>query len=117
MAMALKADVSQSCSMSLANKPVDLVHLAKQTMGDRELEDEVLGIFLSQCDLYIGEFKQAGDTESRRRAAHRIKGSAKGLGAWELAEIAEEAEQPGFTKLESLEAAARRVSDYIHEIR
>jgi len=85
-------------------------------MGDTSLESEVLEIFLSQCQNYLDEFKAAENFESRRRVAHRIKGTARGLGAWELAEVAEEAEAPEFSNIKALEAAAYRVSDYIRQI-
>ena len=116
MGMALKQDVAMACKAAGTDKPLDLVHLTRQTMGDRELEREVLGIFLSHCDDYIKEFKNAPDANCRKQVAHRIKGSARGLGAWELAEQAELAESPDYRDFKALETAAFRVSAYIRDL-
>jgi len=116
MGMALKQDVAIACKAAGMDKPVDLVHLARQTMGDRDLEREVLGLFLSHCDVYLNDFKNAPDNQCRKQAAHRLKGSARSLGAWELAEIAELAEAPDYSDFDALKTAAYRVSDYIRDL-
>ncbi|MFK5979100.1 MAG: Hpt domain-containing protein [Rhizobiaceae bacterium] len=114
--MALKQDVAMACKAAGMDKPVDLVHLARQTMGDRDLEKEVLGLFLSHCEAYLDEFKNAPDDLYRKQAAHRIKGAARSLGAWELAELAELAEAPDYSDFKSMETAAHRVSAYIRDL-
>lgn len=116
MGMALKQDVAMACKVAGMDKPIDLVHLARQTMGDRELENEVMSIFLSHCDEYLAEYRDAPDATCRQHAAHRIKGSARGLGAWELAEQAELAEAPDYQDVQALESAANRVSAYIRDL-
>ncbi len=58
MSMALKADVTQACRYEGTEKPVDLVHLSKVTMGDRGLELEVLKMFLTQIPNYISTITQ-----------------------------------------------------------
>lgn len=116
MGMALKQDVAMACKAAGMDKPVDLVHLARQTMGDRGLEKEVLGLFLSHCDAYLDEFRNAPNELCRQQAAHRIKGSARSLGAWELAELAELAEAPNYSDFKSLETAVYRVSAYIRDL-
>ena len=73
-------------------RPVDLVHLARQTLGNRELEREVLQIFARQSALYLDRIRGAKTGTERRMAAHTIKGSARGIGAWEVAGLAEELE-------------------------
>jgi len=113
MGMALKQDVAMACKVAGMDKPVDLVHLARQTMGDRDLEIEVLSIFLSNCDNYLDDYKNAANQNCRKHAAHRIKGSAQGLGAWDLAAQAERAEAPDFHDFQALESATFRVSEYI----
>lgn len=75
--------------------PVDLVHLARQTFGDTELEREVLQLFLVQSRIYLNRLKEARDAEQWLRASHTIKGSARGIGAWAVAERAEAAERLG----------------------
>ena len=73
-------------------RPVDLVHLAKYTMGNRELEHEVLTLFTRQSLIYLERLRSAADRKSWNEAAHTLKGSARGIGAWQVAEIAESLE-------------------------
>jgi HPt (histidine-containing phosphotransfer) domain-containing protein len=73
-------------------RPVDLVHLGVMTQGDGELEREVLTIFLAQAPHYLSAYHDANDGNGRRRAAHTLKGAARGIGAWRLAQAAENAE-------------------------
>jgi len=117
MTMALKADVTRACRNSGTCKPVDLVHLSNQTMGDRALENEILEIFLTHAHDYIDEWKNSKNSQSRTRAAHTLKGGAKGIGAWDLAEMAHSAEAPGFKAIGELEAEIERVCDYIRLLR
>jgi HPt (histidine-containing phosphotransfer) domain-containing protein len=73
-------------------RPVDLVHLSRQTMGDRALEAEVLDLFLHQALAARESIAKAGTTE-RRNLAHALKGSALGVGAFAVAECASEIEK------------------------
>ena len=60
-------------------------------MGDAELQREVLGLFADQLAEMAGTVRQArGD--ARRRLAHTLKGSARGVGAFALAALAERLE-------------------------
>jgi HPt (histidine-containing phosphotransfer) domain-containing protein len=62
-------------------------------MGDRTLEREVLQLFQSHSRLQLVRLGAAvGDAKKWRDAAHAIKGSARGVGAWPLAVSAERAE-------------------------
>lgn len=116
MAMALRNDVTRAARKAGNAKPVDLVHLSSQTMGDRDLEREVLGAFLAHADIYLDTWKTARNADARHRAAHSLKGAARGIGAWKLAEIAEKAEQKGFSGRATLETEMRRVCDYIRSL-
>jgi len=71
---------------------IDLVHLARQTLGDVNLEREVLSLFVVQSQVYLLRLQAADTPAEWKRAAHTIKGSARGIGAWPLAEAAEAAE-------------------------
>lgn len=75
-----------------SGRPVDLVHLARQTLGNRSLEREVLGLFHTQSEIYLQRLKDAGKDKDWADAAHTIKGSARGIGAWSVANSAEAAE-------------------------
>ena len=76
-------------------RPIDLVHLSKYTLGNRDLENELMGLFRAQADVYLGRLEDAGSDADWAAAAHSLKGSAKALGAWRLAELAEFAERGG----------------------
>jgi len=71
-----------------ASRPIDLVHLAKQTLGDRSLEQEVLRLFLTQMGVYMERVENATSHKERFAAAHTIKGSARNIGAWDVADVA-----------------------------
>lgn len=116
MPMALKADISRAARADGTEKPVDLVHLSTQTLGDRDLEAQVLGVFATQAGIYVEAWKAAGGGEARMRAAHSLKGAARSIGAWTLAELAEQAERPGFADLKCLEVEVDRVCGYIRSL-
>lgn len=78
------------------DRPIDLVHLARHTMGDPELEREVLQLFVTQAKIYLTRLKEAGNARMWRETAHTIKGAARGIGAWQVAEQAEQAELLSF---------------------
>ena len=72
-----------------ANRPIDLVHLARQTLGDASLEREVLELFLRQSRALTLRIREAADPKLKRDLAHTLKGSAKAIGAWHVAQAAE----------------------------
>jgi HPt (histidine-containing phosphotransfer) domain-containing protein len=76
---------SQAC-------PIDLVHLSRQTMGDRELELEVLALFERQASHIGGKLvtlESGADHLVRADLAHKLKGSARAVGAFAVASAAE----------------------------
>jgi len=91
-------------------RPVDLVHLSRFTMGERALEREVLSLFRKQSVIYLEKLKSAADLKEWREAAHTLKGSARGIGAWSVADAAETAEQSNFS------AKASRKDNVISEL-
>jgi HPt (histidine-containing phosphotransfer) domain-containing protein len=104
-----------------AAQPVDLDHLSRYTLGDAHLEREVLQLFVTQSRIYLNRMKEARDSEQWRIAAHTIKGSARGIGAWAVAERAEHAERLGQDvgeercrkAIAALESEVRTANDYI----
>jgi len=78
---------------ALADRPIDLVHLARHTFGDKALEQEVLALFLSQSVMLTERLDRARDERAWREAAHTLKGSARGIGASRVARLAEEVER------------------------
>ena len=90
------------------DRPIDLVHLARATLGDRSLEREVLQLFDRQSALLIARLRNAGP-DGVAMITHTLKGSARGIGAWRVARAAEAVELAGSTEsgaaLERLAAA------------
>lgn len=75
--------------------PIDLAHLRRFTLGDHDLEMEILGLFIEQAPATIDSMVQASSDREWHRAAHTLKGSARAVGAWRIAELAEHAERIG----------------------
>ncbi len=71
--------------------PIDLVHLSQQTAGDRELELELLGLFADQCVRMLATIRSAPAADGCD-AAHTLKGAARAVGAWAVADAAEKVE-------------------------
>lgn len=73
-------------------RPIDLIHLSRQTLGDREVEQEVLGLFVQQALSVRDRLGQAASAE-RLSLAHGLKGSARGIGAFAIADCVEAIEK------------------------
>lgn len=69
-------------------RPVDLVHLAKQCLGDEGLELEVLRLFDTTIKDYYGRLQMAASFDDLTLVLHSIKGAAGGVGAWAVADLA-----------------------------
>ncbi len=69
------------------NPPLDLVHLARQCLGDHELETELLGLFRLQAPALTAQLagQPSLSLESRGRIAHTLRGSALAVGALRVA--------------------------------
>jgi HPt (histidine-containing phosphotransfer) domain-containing protein len=70
---------------------IDLVHLARQTGGDRDLEHELLALFADQCVKHLNTIRHAAASDGCD-AAHTLKGAARAVGAWAVADAAEKVE-------------------------
>ncbi len=75
-------------------RPIDLVHLARMTLGERSLEREVLALFDRQSTLLLARMRSAAPA-GIVTLAHTLKGSARGIGAWRVARAAEALEIAG----------------------
>jgi HPt (histidine-containing phosphotransfer) domain-containing protein len=69
------------------DRPIDLDHLDRQTLGDRTIRDEVLDIFVHQIATLQADLRGASG-EARVLLAHKVKGAALGVGAHAIAECA-----------------------------
>ncbi len=72
--------------------PIDWAHLSRFTMNDRALEQEVLGLFAMEAPRYLARMQTASSRKDWIEAAHTLKGSARAVGAWAIAECAQAAE-------------------------
>jgi len=95
---------------------LDRSHLARYTLGDPTLEQEVLGLFIGQMPEVLTMLRGSGDPNAWTRAAHTIKGSAKAVGAWRLAAAAERAESHSDSR-EHWEQLADDVEAAVAEVR
>ena len=75
--------------------PVDTAHLARFTMGDHALEREVLALFTAETPRRIEAMEAAACDKDWKMATHTLKGSARAVGAWRLATLAQDAERIG----------------------
>jgi HPt (histidine-containing phosphotransfer) domain-containing protein len=71
----------------------DRDHFSHMTGQDEALQREILGLFRDQCGLWSRLLIAEAPVHTWRDAAHTLKGSARGLGLWALAEACETAEQ------------------------
>jgi HPt (histidine-containing phosphotransfer) domain-containing protein len=84
--------MAETAERQEAEEPLDRGHLARQTLGDSDLEREVLSLFRRQSSIILARLIEAREAEERRAAAHTLKGSARALGAWRVAAAAEAVE-------------------------
>jgi HPt (histidine-containing phosphotransfer) domain-containing protein len=67
--------------------PIDIEHLKRMTLGDAGLEQEVLAMFAGQAARLIDAL--AGLPPEAAELAHTLKGSARAIGAFHVADAAE----------------------------
>lgn len=75
---------------------LDRDHLARYTAGDAALEAELfalLGAQIDACTTALREAADGRDAEGWARAAHTLKGAARGVGAMALGEACAMAEK------------------------
>jgi HPt (histidine-containing phosphotransfer) domain-containing protein len=70
--------------------PIDIEHLQRMTLGDAGLKQEVLAMFSAQAVGLIGAL--AALPADAGALAHTLKGSARAIGAFQVADAAEELE-------------------------
>ena len=77
-----------------SHRPIDLVHLARQTSGDKALELEVLHTFARQARCYLSDLS-SGNVETITETAHKLRGAALAVGAFDVSSAAEKVEAHG----------------------
>jgi len=89
-----------------AEPAIDRGHLARMTNGECDLEREVLQLFATQTRLLLGRM-QGADSAAIGALAHTLSGSARGIGAWHVAEAATALEADAAAGGETTAAVAR----------
>jgi HPt (histidine-containing phosphotransfer) domain-containing protein len=81
-----RMDWMPSPPLAPLDNPLDLDHLARMTLGDAGLEHEVLAMFAEQSTRLIAAM--AALPADASALAHKLKGSARGIGAFAVADAA-----------------------------
>lgn len=72
--------------------PIDRVHLAKQSLGDQGIEQEILRVFDRMIRASLERVVTSTTPEGLRSELHAMRLAASGVGAWPVAHQAGEAE-------------------------
>ena len=95
---------------------LDRSHLARMTLGNRSLEQEVLELFDRQAELLLGRMRRT-DGAGVMALAHALKGSAAGIGAGAVARAAEATERAARGSAEECSAAVDRLAEAVTQAR
>ncbi|KWV59553.1 histidine kinase [Bradyrhizobium macuxiense] len=79
-----RVEWTQSPPLAPGDGPIDLDHLRRMTLGDQGLEREVLAMFSAQSARIFGEL--AALPAEAPVHAHTLKGSARAIGAFGVAD-------------------------------
>jgi len=96
---------------------IDLAHLARMTLGEASLEHEVLSLFDRQAVMLLA--RMASEPPKVIAAlAHTLIGSARGIGAWRVADAAEAVERLAAQDAhDGLTGAIKRLASAVEEAR
>ena len=72
---------------------IDLDHLNVYVADDDALRDEILTIFEEQVQKWEQFFDPEQSDEEWYDACHALKGAARGIGAWQVGDLCEQAEK------------------------
>ena len=84
--------LKESPSIAGDAPPIDVGHLVRLTLGERSVEFQVLELFDHQAEALLGRMREVGPA-GVASLAHTLTGSARGIGAWRVAEAAEALER------------------------
>jgi HPt (histidine-containing phosphotransfer) domain-containing protein len=103
--------------MSAPMTAVDYAHLRTQAAGDPDVMREVIQLFLMQTEQILDALEVATDAKSWKELTHTLKGSARGIGAFAVADAAARAEAAPLDtgNLSALHEAFRAVRHHLRE--
>ena len=102
--MGLTANTAAPTDAAAPVAVIDLDHLARMTLGERGLEVEVLALFDRQAAVLLARMADSAPA-AVAAFAHTLKGSARGIGAWRVAEAADAVEMKA-SRSDAAEVAA-----------
>jgi HPt (histidine-containing phosphotransfer) domain-containing protein len=115
--LAPRGRTPEGWSAPSADPVIDRAHLARMTLGDKSLEAEVLTLFERQTGILLARMQQL-PSQAAGAFAHTLKGSARGIGAWRVADAAEAVERAAAgTRAADLADALDRLARAIDETR
>ncbi|MGE0830177.1 MAG: Hpt domain-containing protein [Hyphomonadaceae bacterium] len=97
---------------------LDEAHFRHMTGNDRALQAEILMLFRAQAELWDRLLIPDAPLQTWSEAAHTLKGSARGLGLWSLADACEAAEnmaEAGAIEGPQIHRALGRVRAELHD--
>ncbi|MTI45282.1 Hpt domain-containing protein [Roseibium hamelinense] len=100
--------------------PIDLVRLAANTMGNRDLEVQVLRLFATQSHSALEQLDACDDLQSAKVIVHTLKGSARAVGADKIAAVCEALEKELETgnpkRVQQLARSVGEANSYIDDL-
>ncbi len=103
-----------------SSRLVDIAHLSRYTGGDAGVTAEVLRLFIKQTAELLDRLDASlarGDAKTWREVTHSLKGAARAIGAFQLADAAAKAEEAGTDKaaraLKEMRARAYAVAQFV----
>ena len=105
--------------------PLDLVHLARQCLGDHELEAELLQLFRLQAPALTARLSGSPplSLDAKAKIAHTLRGSALAVGAgrvasaaWRIEELALAADDQSSAEARAIDALLSAVAEALTEI-
>jgi chemotaxis protein histidine kinase CheA len=105
--------------------PLDLVHLARQCLGDHELEAELLQLFRLQAPALTARLSGSPplSLDAKAKIAHTLRGSALAVGAgrvasaaWRIEELASAGGDQSSAEAHAIAALVSAVSEALTEI-
>jgi hypothetical protein len=73
--------------------PLDMIHLAKQTLGDKGIEEEVLRVFDDASRTYFARIETSTNVADLMVHLHTLSAAAAGVGARAIADLARMVEE------------------------
>jgi HPt (histidine-containing phosphotransfer) domain-containing protein len=82
----------------VCSRPIDLVHLARYTLGNKTFEREILDLFVGQSQSTLVKLEASATDKDWKDHAHALLGSARAVGAKRVADrvlVAQRLVEPG----------------------